>query len=100
MFQKINVPIYAAYLYDAVTVYARTLDTVLKDGGSADNGTAIIEKIRNTTFTSMYEQNPYFPNCLHDKGPSVLNYLVFRVFLLDSREVIQVLHSIIPKSFY
>ena len=57
LFQKINVPIYAAYLYDAVTVYARTLDTVLKDGGSADNGTAIIEKIRNTTFTSMFAES-------------------------------------------
>ena len=58
LFQKIQVPIYAAYLYDAVTVYARALDAVLKDGGSADNGTDIIERIRNTTFTSVY--NSYF----------------------------------------
>lgn len=57
--KKIAVPIYAAYLYDAVTVYARALDAVLRQGGLADNGTDIIDRIRNTTFTSVLGYEVY-----------------------------------------
>lgn len=74
-FYKINVPIYAAYLYDAVTVYARTLDAVLKDGGSANNGTAIIEKIRNTTFTSVLGYEVY----IDGYGDAEGNYTLLRL---------------------
>ncbi|KAL4216835.1 hypothetical protein ACF0H5_024556 [Mactra antiquata] len=55
----IKVPIYAAYLYDAVRTYAISLDKVLAAGGSPYNGTAIIENIRNRTFTSILGYEVY-----------------------------------------
>lgn len=52
VFLQLQVPIYTAYLYDAVMVYARAVDEVLREGGSQTNGTAILAKIRSRTFTS------------------------------------------------
>lgn len=51
---QINVPIYAAYLYDAVYTYVQALDKVVRGGGDLRNGTDVISHIRNTTFTSTY----------------------------------------------
>ena len=44
--------VYAAYLYDAVMIYAQALDEVLKAGGDKRNGTAIMEQIRGRRFDS------------------------------------------------
>jgi guanylate cyclase, other len=56
------VSIYAAYLYDSVKLYAWALDQLLREDGRvltdevifevAQNGTAIIEAIRNRTYQS------------------------------------------------
>jgi hypothetical protein len=35
---RVQVTIYAAYLYDAVMLYARALHEVLAEGGSATDG--------------------------------------------------------------
>ncbi|XP_017772276.1 PREDICTED: guanylate cyclase 32E [Nicrophorus vespilloides] len=42
----------AAYLYDAVHLYARALMTVLESGGNPRNGTAIIDSIKETHYKS------------------------------------------------
>jgi len=47
-----QVPIYAAYLYDAVNVYATALKEVLDDRMNPRNGTAIVERIRGRTYDS------------------------------------------------
>jgi len=49
----IQVPIYAAYLYDAVNVYATALKEALDDGISETNGTAIVDRIKGRTYNSM-----------------------------------------------
>lgn len=43
---------YAAYLYDAVMLYAQAATEVIADGGAIDDGTAIINRIRNRKFES------------------------------------------------
>jgi len=47
-----QVPIYAAYLYDAVNVYARALKEALDEGVNPRNGTAIVERIKGRTYDS------------------------------------------------
>ena len=42
----------AAYLYDAVNLYARALAEVLDVGGDPRNGSAIFEAIRGRTYVS------------------------------------------------
>ncbi|KAH3856246.1 hypothetical protein DPMN_098830 [Dreissena polymorpha] len=46
------VPIFAAFLYDAVHTYALALHATLTSGDDMRNGTALIAHIRNTTYTS------------------------------------------------
>ena len=48
-----QVPIYAAYLYDAIMVYAKAVTQILREGKSYDNGTAVVEWIQNRSHTSM-----------------------------------------------
>ena len=43
---------YAAYLYDAVIIYATALDEELKAGGSAHDGESIMKRIRDRRFDS------------------------------------------------
>ena len=43
---------YAAYLYDAVKLYADALDEVLKEGGDFKNGTSVIEKVIGRAYKS------------------------------------------------
>jgi len=47
-----QVPIYAAYLYDAVNVYARALKEALDEGVNPKNGTAVVERIKGRTYDS------------------------------------------------
>lgn len=42
----------AAYLYDAVWLYARTAHKILEQGGDIRNGTLIIENLINVTYKS------------------------------------------------
>lgn len=42
----------AAYLYDAVFLYANALREVLDDGGDPYDGLAIMERIRGRTYMS------------------------------------------------
>ena len=48
-----QISIFASYLYDAVMIYARALHEVIQADGSARNGSAIFERIRDRTFKSM-----------------------------------------------
>lgn len=43
----------AAHLYDAVMIYAHALHKVLEEGLNPHNGTAILERIRNTSYHSL-----------------------------------------------
>ncbi len=45
---------YAAYLYDAVKLYAEALDEVLKEGGNFKNGTRVIEKVIGRAYKSKF----------------------------------------------
>ena len=47
-----QVPIYASYLADAVSVYARAADEALREGIDIRNGTAIMAKIKGRTYDS------------------------------------------------
>lgn len=42
----------AAYLYDAVHLYGKALISVLREGGSARNGTAIVEQMKGQKYLS------------------------------------------------
>ncbi|XP_070186172.1 guanylate cyclase 32E-like [Littorina saxatilis] len=48
---------YAAYLYDAVLLYAKAVRLVIDDGGNVRNGTAIINKIRGRSYKSVLGYN-------------------------------------------
>ena len=47
-----QVPIFAAYLYDAVHLYARSLREVLDEGGNARDGMAIVSKLVRRLYQS------------------------------------------------
>ena len=48
----IQITLYASYLYDAVVLYADALTEVLDDGGSVDDGEAIVDRIRGRSYES------------------------------------------------
>jgi len=48
----LQVPIYAAYLYDAVNVYAVALKEALDVGINPRNGTAIVDRIKGRMYDS------------------------------------------------
>jgi guanylate cyclase len=50
----LKVPIYAAYLYDAVNVYARALFEAIDEGVDMRNGSAIANRIKGRTYESKY----------------------------------------------
>ncbi|KAK3591719.1 hypothetical protein CHS0354_019484, partial [Potamilus streckersoni] len=53
-FKKLRVvSVFAAYLYDAMMLYAEAATAVLNEGGSLTNGTAIIQKICGKTYTGI-----------------------------------------------
>jgi len=47
-----QVPIYASYLHDAVTVYATAVRHVLREGADVRNGTAIAANIKGRIYES------------------------------------------------
>ena len=51
-FQCLQITVYAAYLYDAVMLYAKALDATLKENGSATDGVAIFNKLNGTFYRS------------------------------------------------
>ncbi|XP_021361670.1 guanylate cyclase 32E-like [Mizuhopecten yessoensis] len=56
---KHHVPISAAYLYDAVMVFAKAMAKVIGMGGSPRNGSAVIQQIRNSKFHSIQGYDVY-----------------------------------------
>ncbi|XP_033751463.1 guanylate cyclase 32E-like [Pecten maximus] len=56
---KHHVPISAAYLYDAVMVFAQAMARVIETGGSPRNGSAVVQQIRNSKFQSIQGYDVY-----------------------------------------
>ncbi|XP_052269891.1 guanylate cyclase 32E-like [Dreissena polymorpha] len=79
----IKVPIYAAFLYDALHTYALALHETLTSGGDMRNGKALIAHIRNTTYTSILGYDVYIDR----QGDAEGNYtlLTFDVHQPDSK---------------
>lgn len=50
---------YAAYLFDAVILYAKAAHHLLLEGGEITNGTAIIHSLLNQSYESMLNFNKY-----------------------------------------
>ena len=44
----------AAYLYDAVWLYAKAVHGLLRDGLDYHNGSLVIDRIKQTTYQSKY----------------------------------------------
>uniref|UniRef100_A0A1S4H063 Guanylate cyclase n=1 Tax=Anopheles gambiae TaxID=7165 RepID=A0A1S4H063_ANOGA len=53
IFDEIQVPIYGAYLYDALIIYARAATEVLRDGGDVSDGRLIMRHIFNRSYHSI-----------------------------------------------
>jgi len=47
-----QLPVEAAYLYDAVWIYARAADAVVANGYDPSDGRRILDNIRGTTYKS------------------------------------------------
>lgn len=58
----LQVPVEAAYLYDAVMIYAKALRDVLDKGQDPRNGSAIFENIKNRPYRSIqgYHVSPTY----------------------------------------
>ncbi|KAL4240408.1 hypothetical protein ACF0H5_001200 [Mactra antiquata] len=46
-----KITVYAAYLYDAVMLYAKAAHETIEEGNAITNGTAIIQKILGSNYT-------------------------------------------------
>lgn len=52
--RNISVPIYGSHLFDAIMIYARAATEILEEkNGDLLNGTAVMEKIFNRTYSSI-----------------------------------------------
>ncbi|XP_073998591.1 guanylyl cyclase at 32E [Rhodnius prolixus] len=80
IFDSISVPIHAAHLYDAVTIYARALTEVLAVGQDPRNGTAILARILNRSYHSVQGHDVY----IDSNGDAEGNFSV--VALLHDKE--------------
>ena len=58
---------YAAYLYDAVILYAKAVHQVLKEGGNLTDGKAIIGRILDSNYTGIEFQ--VWENFIHVLTP-------------------------------
>ncbi|XP_064635782.1 guanylate cyclase 32E-like [Lineus longissimus] len=72
MANTLHVPVYASYLYDAVMIYAHSLDQVLKENGSLKDGKSIIHKINGHSFRSIQG----FDVHIDENGDAEGNYTV------------------------
>lgn len=61
IFESISVPIQAAYLYDAVMIYARALTEMFDNNEDPRNGTAILQRIVNRSYHSVQGYDVSFP---------------------------------------
>ncbi|KAK9736393.1 Protein tyrosine and serine/threonine kinase [Popillia japonica] len=81
IFDSISVPIQAAYLYDAVMIYARALTEVFENNEDPRNGTAILQKILNRSYHSIQGYDVF----IDGNGDAEGNFTV--VALLDDQEM-------------
>ncbi|KAJ8923190.1 hypothetical protein NQ315_001744 [Exocentrus adspersus] len=81
IFDSISVPIQAAYLYDAVMIYARALTEVFQNNEDPRNGTAILHRIINRTYHSIQGYDVF----IDGNGDAEGNFTV--VALLDDMEM-------------
>ncbi|ESO84763.1 hypothetical protein LOTGIDRAFT_221869, partial [Lottia gigantea] len=77
----LQIDIFAAYLYDAVMVYARALDEALKNGEDPYDGRSLIMRINNRTFESIMGLLGY----IDGNGDAEANYTVLALEPDDSR---------------
>ncbi|XP_050294438.1 guanylate cyclase 32E isoform X2 [Anthonomus grandis grandis] len=80
IFDSISVPIEAAYLYDAVMIYARALTETFENQEDPRNGTAILNKILNRSYRSIKGYDIF----IDQNGDAEGNFTV--VSLLDDKE--------------
>ncbi|CAG9824690.1 unnamed protein product, partial [Phaedon cochleariae] len=81
IFDSISVPIQAAYLYDAVMIYARALTEVFQNNEDPRNGTAILDRIVNRSYHSIQGYDVF----IDGNGDAEGNFTV--VALLDDKEM-------------
>ncbi|XP_046734564.1 guanylate cyclase 32E-like [Diprion similis] len=80
IFKTIAMPIQAAYLYDAVMIYARAATELLAEGEDPRNGSAILSKIRNRSYHSLQGYDVF----IDENGDAEGNFTV--VSLLDDED--------------
>ncbi|PIK45496.1 putative speract receptor [Apostichopus japonicus] len=78
----LDVPIEAAFLYDAVMLYALALNTTLSDGECARNGTAVMNNMFNRTYESITGLQRHI-DINGDSSASVSVYGIFQENLLE-----------------
>ncbi|KAK3729406.1 hypothetical protein RRG08_053605 [Elysia crispata] len=69
---KVNIPLFAAYLYDSVLLYARALHEALLTGGTPDDGALVFDKIKDRTFLSVQGHEVYIDH----NGDAEANFTV------------------------
>ncbi|XP_062545838.1 guanylate cyclase 32E [Armigeres subalbatus] len=72
IYQEIQVPIYAAHLYDAVLIYARAATEVIQAGGSLHDGRLIMRHILNRSYHSIQGFDVY----IDENGDAEGNFTV------------------------
>eukprot|EP00057_Strongylocentrotus_purpuratus_P017815 XP_011672289.1 PREDICTED: speract receptor isoform X1 [Strongylocentrotus purpuratus] len=73
----------AAYLYDAVMLYAKALNQTLSEGGSITNGTDIISNILDKTYQSITGVN----RIIDKDGDTIANVSVFSIQRNSSSDI-------------
>ncbi|XP_044272562.1 guanylate cyclase 32E [Tribolium madens] len=81
IFDSISVPIQAAYLYDAVMIFARALTEVFQNNEDPRNGTAVLRRIVNRSYHSIQGYDVF----IDGNGDAEGNFTV--VALLDDQEM-------------
>ncbi|CAL1527407.1 unnamed protein product [Lymnaea stagnalis] len=69
---KVEIPVFAAYLYDSVMIYARALHDIVKEQKSPKDGMAVFNKLRDRTFLSIQGHEVY----MDSNGDAEGNYTV------------------------
>jgi len=77
---KLEIPVFAAYLYDSVLLYAEALHEVLQGGGSPRDGDAIFDRLRDRTFLSIQGHYGYLDN----NGDAEGNFTVLALQPMDN----------------